>query len=170
MPEIEVAQATTAAQVDEVRALFRAFFDWHRSQHSADLALVERYFDAAAFEREIASLPGQYAQPTGSLLLAHHEGRPAGCVALRALSEGACEMKRMFVLPEFRGLGVGRALAERVVADARIAGYTQMRLDSSRRQQAAIGLYEASGFHRVQPYYNVPDDLREWLVFLELQL
>ena len=156
--------------MDEVRALFRAFIDWHRAQHAADLALIDRYFDAIAFAHEIAALPGQYAPPTGSLLLAHHDGRPAGCVGLRALSDGVCEMKGMFVPTEFRGLGMGRALAERVVADARVAGCTQMRLDTSRRQEAAIGLYEASGFHRVQPYYNVPDDLREWPVLLELQL
>jgi GNAT superfamily N-acetyltransferase len=165
--DTEVVQATTAAQLDEVRTLFGAFIEWHRNQHAADLELVDRYFDAGAFEREVTALPGQYAPPTGSLLLAMHDGRPAGCAALRELSDGACEMKRMFVPAEFRGLGLGRALAERLVSDARAAGYVRMRLDTSRRQEAAVGLYEASGFRRVPPYYDVPDDLRDWLVFLE---
>jgi ribosomal protein S18 acetylase RimI-like enzyme len=105
----------------------------------------------------------------GSLLIAYHDGQPAGCVALRDLGDGACEMKRMFVPPACRGLGIGRALADHVLADARTAGYRVMRLDTSRRQAEAIRLYENSGFKRISPY-PLPDDMKDWLLFFELVL
>ena len=116
-------------------------------------------------------LPGKYAPPKkGRLLIAYRGGQPAGCVALRDLGDNVAEMKRMFVPPVFRGLGVGRALADRVIADARQAGYRRMRLDTSRRQAEAIRLYEASGFQRIESYYDVSEDLRDWLVFFERAL
>ena len=91
-------------------------------------------------------------------------------MALRDLGDGACEMKRMFVPSEFRGRGVGRALADRIIGEARLAGYRRMRLDTSHRQTEAIRVYENAGFKRIPPYYEVTDDLRAWLIFLELDL
>jgi GNAT superfamily N-acetyltransferase len=167
---VSIVQATTQPQLEAVRSLIRGFLAWHRERHVEDRDLIARYFDERAFEDELAGLPGYYAPPAGSLLLACHDGQPAGCVALRDLGEGACEMKRMFVPPGFRGLGVGRALADRVLADARAAGYRSMRLDTSRRQAEAIRLYEKSGFKRIAPYYPVTSDLQDWLVFFELRL
>jgi GNAT superfamily N-acetyltransferase len=167
---VSIVQATAEPQLGDVRSLIRAFLAWHRERHVEDRDLIARYFDERAFEEELAGLPGTYAPPAGSLLLAYHDGRPAGCVALRDLGEGACEMKRMFVPPAFRGLGVGRALADRVLADARAAGYRSMRLDTSRRQAEAIRLYENSGFRRIMPYYPVTAELQDWLVFFELRL
>jgi putative acetyltransferase len=79
-------------------------------------------------------------------------------------------MKRMFVPTKFRGLGVGRALAGRIIADAKTAGYRLMRLDTSKRQDEAMRLYERSGFRRIAPYYPLSDDLKDWLVFYELEL
>ena len=165
---IDVFQATTPAHLNDVRALIRAFVAWHRKRHVADIALIDRYFDAAEFEAELAGLPGKYApKKKGSLLVAYHAGRPAGCVALRDLGAGTAEIKRMFVPEEFRGLGIGRALADRVLGDAKSAGYSRMRLDTSRHQKEAIGLYERSGFKRIAPYYDLTEDLRDWLVFFE---
>ena len=165
-----VSQATTPSQLDDVRLLMRAFVAWHRERHAEDIALIDSYFDEDEWERELAGLPGKYAPPKGSLLIAYHDGTPAGCVALHDLGHGACEMKRMFIPTELRGLGIGRALADRIIADARKAGYRRMRLDTSRRQNEAIRLYERSGFRRIAPYYPMSDDLKAWLVFFELEL
>jgi GNAT superfamily N-acetyltransferase len=165
-----VSRATTPAQLDDCRSLMRAFVAWHRERHVEDVELIDRYFNEAEFEQELAGLPGKYAPPKGSLLIAYHDGQPAGCVALRDLGEGVCEMKRMFVPATFRGLGIGRALADRIVADARTAGYRLMRLDTSKRQDEAMQLYERSGFRRIAPYYALSDDLKDWLVFFETEL
>jgi GNAT superfamily N-acetyltransferase len=161
---------TTTEQLDQVRALMRGFIAWHRERHQQDLALIDSYFDAAAFEAELAGLPGKYAPPGGSLLLAVVDGQPAGCVALRRIDAARCEMKRMFVYPMFHGQGIGRALAEAVIRDARAIGYGTMLLDTSIRQAEAQALYRRLGFRDIPPYYDLPDDLRNWLVFMELPL
>lgn len=161
---------TTNEQLDQVRGLMRAFTDWHRQRHLEDIHLIDQYFDAAAFEEELASLPGKYAPPRGRLLLATQEGSPAGCVALREVDDHSCEMKRMFVYPRFHGKGVGRALAEAVIEEARAIGYRSMLLDTSIRQDEAQALYRRLGFQVIEPYYELPDALRDWLVFMELRL
>ena len=166
----QVRIPTSADELDQVRALMRAFVAWHRERHQQDLALIDAYFDAAAFEEELASLPGEYAPPTGQLLLATIDGAPAGCVALREIDAESCEMKRMFVYPEYHGRGVGRALSEAVIDAARTAGYRVMRLDTSIRQAEAQALYRRIGFRSTVPYYDLPEELRRWLVFMELPL
>jgi GNAT superfamily N-acetyltransferase len=167
---IEIIQPGTPEQIDQVRDLMRAFVDWHRQRHLAHIALIDRYFDAAEFEQELATLPGKYAPPKGRLLLAIHAGQAAGCVALRDLGDGICEMKRMFVYTHLHGHGIGRALADRVVAEARVAGHQRMRLDTGIGQTEAIGLYKSAGFKPIAPYYRLPDDIKHWLVFMELKL
>ncbi len=148
----------------------RAFVAWHRQRHLQDLTLIDSYFDGAAFEAELAGLPGKYAPPHGGLLLAMAGDQPAGCVALRGIDSTRCEMKRMFVYPQYRGQGIGRALAEAVIRDARGIGYRCMLLDTSIRQVEAIALYRRQGFRDIPPYYDVSEALRNWLVFMELQL
>jgi GNAT superfamily N-acetyltransferase len=165
-----IAAATSPEQLDAVRHLMRAFVAWHRDRHRENISLIDRYFDASAFEAELADLPGQYAPPGGRLLLATHLGRPAGCVALRALAGGACEMKRMFIYPEFHRNGIGQALAEAVIREATTIGYRVMRLDTSVRQHEAQRLYQRVGFRAGAPYYDLPPDMKQWLVFMELEL
>jgi putative acetyltransferase len=148
----------------------RAFTAWHRERHTQDLHLIDAYFDAAALEEELAALPGAYSPPSGRLLLATHDGAPAGCVALRPIAAQRCEMKRMFVYPHLQGRGIGHALARRVIDDARSSGYRAMLLDTSIRQAEAQALYSRLGFEVVPPYYELPADLRDWLVFMELAL
>lgn len=167
---IRILEPVQPAELDDARALMRAFVAWHRARHVEDIDLIERYFDQRAFDEELAGLPGKYARPQGRLLLAYVDGRPAGCVALRELGDGICEMKRMFVPDAFRGRGVGRALAERIIAEGKEAGYRVMRLDTSRRQSEAMRLYEKAGFRRIPPYYPLADDVKDWLVFFELAL
>jgi putative acetyltransferase len=167
---VQVLTPTTVEQLDHVRALMRAFIAWHRARHQQDLALIDSYFDADAFEAELAGLPGKYAPPRGRLLLATVGDQPAGCVALREIDGTRCEMKRMFVYPERQGHGVGRALAEAIIRDARALAYRSMVLDTSIRQAEAQALYRRLGFRDIAPYYDLPQALRDWLVFMELPL
>ena len=169
MPAV-VQVPASAQQLDQVRSLMRSFIAWHKERHREDLHLIDAYFDAEAFEQELASLPGKYVPPHGQLLLATVDGAPAGCVALREIDSASCEMKRMFVYPPFHGQGVGHALADALIEEARALGYRTMRLDTSIRQDEAIGLYRRLGFKTIEPYYELPEALRNWLVFMELVL
>ena len=96
-----IVQPNSTQELDDVRDLMRAFVAWHRDRHVDDLHLIDRYFDDAEFEAELAGLPGTYAPPKGHLLIAYVDDQAAGCVALRDLGEDACEMKRMFVPVRF---------------------------------------------------------------------
>jgi GNAT superfamily N-acetyltransferase len=167
---INIADASTPLQLDAVRDLMRSFLAWHRERHVEDLQLIDEYFDVAAFDEELRTLAGEYSPPRGRLLLASLQQLPAGCVALRPIDDEYCEMKRMFVYPRFRGEGIGLALATQLIDNAREAGYRAMRLDTSIRQAEAKGLYSRLGFRIIEPYYELPQKMRDWLVFMELEL
>lgn len=121
------------------------------------------------FDGELAALPGKYAPPAGALFLARDAaGAPLGCVGLRPLPEdGCCEMKRLFLLPAARGLGLGRALTEAVIDQARGLGYRELRLDTLASMTAAQALYGSMGFERIPPYYAPTP---EGTVFMGLRL
>lgn len=121
------------------------------------------------FVAEMAAMPGKYAPPKGELLLARgQDGTAIGCVGLRPLpEEGCCEMKRLYVSPEGRGLGLGKALAEAIVETARRIGYREMRLDTLPSLATAIALYQKMGFVPIPPYYDTPI---AGTIFLSLKL
>lgn len=120
------------------------------------------------FDEELAGLPGKYAPPAGRLLLGYLGGEPTGCVALHRLEPQICEMKRLYLRPSFRGLGLGRALAEAVIAEARAIGYVKMRLDTiGPSMQEAVGLYRQLGFKEITAYRNNPI---EGARYMELEL
>ena len=136
---------------------------------TADLEVAVRLFDAYAsslgidlafqgFAAELATLPGKYAAPAGELLLARDiQGEPLGCVGLRPMmSGGCCEMKRLYVSPRRRGLGLGRALIDAIIGEAVRIGYREMRLDTLPTMVEAIALYRKAGFMPIQPYYDTP--------------
>ena len=165
---IHIEMPESVAALDDARTLMREYVAWHRDRHASDIDRVNRYFDPAAFEAELASLPGIYAAPQGCLLLARWQGQPAGCVALKPLADGGCEMKRMFVRPALHGRGLGLALAVRLLAQARAAGRQWMQLDTSIRQREAAGLYRSLGFREVPAPEGLATAFRNWLVFMRL--
>lgn len=170
MTAITIRLANTAADLDAVRALMRRYVGWHYQRHAEHRAMIDRYFDPAGFEIELASLPGRYAAPAGRLLLARVGGESAGCVALRDLGGGACEMKRMFVAPEHQGRRLGLALAERFLTEATVAGYRVVRLDTGPLQHEAHRLYARLGFQPTDPYYDVDEEMAKFLLFMERKL
>lgn len=113
-------------------------------------------------------MPGDYAAPEGRLLLATLEDVAAGCVALHKIDDGICEMKRLYVRPQFRGRGLGKILAERVIADARLLGYKKLRLDTVEpRMRTAVAMYRSLGFREIAPYRANPI---EGALYMELDL
>ena len=119
-------------------------------------ALVAEILAVQGFDAEVAGLPGRYAPPSGCLLLAMDGDIAAGCVALRDLGDGTCEMKRLYVTPEHRGLGLGRLLVEEVLLRAGRMGYRRMVLDSLPEMAGALALYRRHGFVETAPYWGHP--------------
>lgn len=150
-----------ARSVDDLAAVSDLF-----ARYAASLPVDLDYQD---FSSEMASLPGKYARPHGELLLARNDNDVAiGCVGLRPLGiPGCCEMKRLFLLPAARGLGLGRALTLAVVEEARAAGYSELRLDTLPTMEKAMALYEQCGFERMEAYY---EPTPPGTVFMALQL
>lgn len=139
-------QASSVDEIDQARELFHEYEAWL----GLDLCFQN-------FEKEVAELPGAYAPPAGRLMLAFDDDQLAGCVALRKLSDRVCEMKRLFLRPQFQGKGRGRELAERIINEACDAGYERMRLDTLPEQMGkAIALYRSLGFKEIEPYYDNP--------------
>lgn len=165
---VHIRQATTASDLQHVRDLVTALVGWLRDLFAEDTAPIDEYF--LAIQPELATLPGIYGPPDGRLLLATVDGRTVGTVALRNIGGGTCEMKRMYVDTAAHGQGIGRALAVALVDQARELGYARMRLDTSRRQTAAIRLYRSLGFQEIPPYYEVSDLLRQTMHYMELPL
>ena len=132
-------------RIDDVAALF--------SEYAASLPVDLSY---QSFSQELAGLPGKYARPDGRLYLALVDGIPAGCVAMRRLSDTRAEMKRLYVRAAFRGLSIGRDLAGRLIQDAREIGYIDLVLDTLENMHRAQALYRALGFVEMEPYYDCP--------------
>ena len=146
LDEVEIVEAVTDGDIAHIRRLFRAYADWL----NVDLCFQ-------GFDEELASLPGKYASPQGRLLLAKAGGEIAGCVGLRPLEDGICEMKRLWVEPGFGGRGIGRRLAEAIVEAGREFGYEAMRLDTMpERLKAAGHIYDTLGFKKIPDYYHNP--------------
>jgi putative acetyltransferase len=139
-------QAESPAQVAQARELFLEY----AQSLGVDLCFQN-------FEQELAGLPGHYAPPEGRLLLAEYDGQLAGCVALHPWEPGVCEMKRLYLRPSFRGKGLGRVIAEEIIAEARSIGYRSMRLDTIEPiMKDAVKMYRKLGFREIAPYRPNP--------------
>jgi len=144
---MKIVQAQSEHEIQQVRELFAEYVVWL----GINLCFQN-------YEKELAELPGDYVQPGGRLLLVLDEdGRAAGCAALRDLGKGVCEMKRLFVRPEFRGQHLGERLMDMILNDARAIGYQCIRLDTlPGKMDRAIAMYRARGFKDIAAYYNNP--------------
>jgi GNAT superfamily N-acetyltransferase len=168
---VEIIEAQSDQHIAQAASLIRDFVSWcHRRYSEQHPWLVDNYLQLGDFEEELSSLAQVYAPPGGALLLALVDARPVGCVALRTLTDGICEMKRLFVRAEHQRLGVGRRLTKALIDLARRRGLTTMRLDTGDLQTEAHALYRSLGFVPIRPYYECPDRLRKHLVFMELAL
>ena|SRR5436190_1007870 len=142
---MEIVRAETPQQIEAARRLFREYERFL----NVDLCFQN-------FEAELAGLPGKYASPEGALFLAVDGSDAAGCVAVRKLEHGTCEMKRLYVRPEYRGSRVGRTLAVQIIEEAKRLGYDWMRLDTLDRLAEAVQLYRSLGFVQIPAYYPNP--------------
>ncbi len=154
--QIDLLQATLPEHIEEARSLFLEY------GRSLGFSLCFQSFD-----EELKNLPGAYAPPSGRLLLARYRDHAAGCIALRKLEASICEMKRLYVRPEDRGLGLGRMLVERLIAEARAIAYERMRLDTiASAMKDAIALYRTMGFVEIAPYSSIPIESALWMELL----
>jgi len=184
---MRVVQPSTPEQLEAFRDLLREWFDRLVHEHGIDMGYQ-------SIEAEIAGLPGYYGPPRGGIWLAYDDaggavsseagsgdagdgreaagrGEAVGCVALRPMADdGACELKRLYVRPAHRGEGIGRALTERAIDEARAMGYRTMRLDTGTFLDASQRLYASLGFVERDAYYDVPPDVLRVTVFMELRL
>lgn len=152
-----IAAVISEPEIGICRALFVEYAEWL----GFDLCFQ-------GFDRELAELPGKYAEPEGRLYLAYLHGEPVGCVGLRPLEDNICEMKRLYLRSEARGSGLGRMLIERLISDAREIGYMAMRLDTyPPKMAAAVKLYYEYGFTEIKPYYENP---HSGVLYMELSL
>jgi putative acetyltransferase len=154
---LQIFQANSDADIQQARALFEEYAS------GLGISLCFQNFD-----QELVNLPGDYAPPNGRLLVAMEDDQLAGCIALRKLEPGVCEMKRLFLRPAYRGKGLGRTLVEAIIDEALNVGYTHMRLDTlPGRMDKAIELYRSIGFVEIGPYCENPVDGAK---FMELDL
>jgi putative acetyltransferase len=151
-----ILSAETGKNLKLVRTLFKEYAE------SLDFDL-----DFQDFSEELNNLPGQYASPSGRLLIAMYGDKPAGCIALRKLGHEVCEMKRLYIKPQFRGLGIGRALTEAIIDEAKRIQYARMRLDTVPSMKEARALYVSLGFKEIKPYRYNPIEGSQ---FMELSL
>jgi putative acetyltransferase len=156
-PRLTLTQVESPFQIEQARELFLEY------AQSLGFSLCFQKFD-----QELASLPGDYAPPDGRLLLANYRDQLAGCVALHLLRPGICEMKRLYLRPSFRGKGLGRALAESVIAEARVMKCRKMRLDTvAPVMPNAVAMYRRLGFTEIEAYRPNPN---AGVLYFELEL
>jgi putative acetyltransferase len=166
---LKIVLAETEMQHQQVRELLSELSAWDTAQVSRlgldAQAAIDFYYVSGEEE-----LPGVYAPPEGRLFLATCSAKAAGCGALRRMTADTCELKRMYVRPEFRGKQIGRQLAEIVILAAIEAGYSVMRLETTTYMDKAMAMYSALGFQTCQPYYMIPEGFRKITVHMEMNL
>jgi ribosomal protein S18 acetylase RimI-like enzyme len=166
---LKILPAESELQYQQVRELLAEHIAWDTSQVSQlglDGQEALDFYYASGDE----ALPGVYAPPEGRMFLATHSAKAAGCGAFHRMTQQACEMKHMYVRPEFRRMQIGRQLTESLIVAAREAGYAVMRLETVTFMDKAIAMYSSFGFKTCPPYYAIPESFRAITVFMQLDL
>ena len=160
---MKIRESVSDNDLEQIKLMFRQYFAWITEDNGINLSYQ-------GVNSELDNLPGVFSPPAGCLLIAEINNNPVGCVALRLFEPGTCEMKRLFVKPEVRGKGVGKALAIRIIEEAKKKGYRKMLLDTGDFMVAAQKVYSSLGFKTIGQYYDVPAEVLKRTVFMELSL
>jgi putative acetyltransferase len=166
---LEIARAESEANYREVRELLVELIKWDTAQVGRlglDAQAVLDFYYAAGEE----ALSGVYSPPEGCMLLASHSGKAAGCGAFHRMTTDTCEMKHMYVRPEYRRMRIGRRLTEELICATRAADYRVMRLETTTFMEKAIAMYSSLGFRTCSPYYVIPESFLPVTVFMQLDL
>lgn len=153
----EIIEAETPEDIAAAKELFLEYQKWL----NVSLCFQD-------FETELATLPGKYAKPAGRLYLVKEGNNYMGCIGLRKIADGICEMKRLYIKPEMRGFGIGKDLVDILISEAKHIGYTSMRLDTIKEKMPnAVEIYEKFGFKKIEAYYDNPNP---HTLYMELEL
>jgi len=170
MTELIITEAGSEQDYEDVRRLCNSFLDWLRARYAHESWSVDRYYAPDKWAAVLADLPLVHSPPDGGILIARLDATPVGCVMLQKLGETTCEMKRLFVLPEARGHGVGRRLCECLMSHSAERGYKTTYLDTGIHHTEALALYRSLGFQMRGPYSDFPRDMAHLLNFMEAEL
>jgi putative acetyltransferase len=167
---LQIIQAETQAHLGQVKAMFNELVDFYRTGIDAEVPDLNDVPAMSGYEEEFERLPGKYAPPDGRLLIALYNGDAAGCIGLKKLDDGICELKRLWVRPNFRGHKIGQALVEKLINEARETGYHVMLLETEISLKSARAIYEAAGFEKTEPYFDGPEEIQRRSLFMRLAL
>jgi GNAT superfamily N-acetyltransferase len=168
----KIVLAETADLIQHAQDLSKDYIAWVTNaiqEHYPDVD-IRAFIGEHDYDEHGADFPGECVPPFGRLLVALHMDQPAGCVALAKYGDGVCEMRTLFVRPDFHGMGIGRQLVESVLKAAHEIGYKTMRLDTLALMQSALNLYYLLGFRDIPPYREVSGVVQQYICFLELDL
>lgn len=168
--DLRIGRLETSDDLAAVIALCHDFRTWLMTRYPEHDWARDAFYSPERWDDLMSRLSDLHAPPAGTILLARQEDAPAGCVMLQKLEPAICEMKRLFVHPRHRGAGVGAQLCRAVIAEAAALGYHAMRLDTGIRHHEAQALYKSLGFRPIEAYYDCPEELRELMLFMELDL
>lgn len=140
----------------EFKKEIRELFEEYTRMLIENDPVFAQYLVIQNYEKEINDLTVKYGPPKGRLYIAFTDGKPSGCIGLKSFGENGCEMKRLYVRPEYRGMGLGRALASKVIGEAKKEGYTHMLLDTLPFLTDAQRMYRSMGFYEIPPYLESP--------------
>ena len=169
---ITIVQATSETHIQHVIELTGEYVTWmvKTLKNTYSEIDTEPFLQAHSYENLQARFPGEYVPPNGGLFLAYHDDQPCGCIALAKWTESICEMQTLFVQETCRGKGIGKALAEHAIAEAKKIGYQAMRLDTLDFMIGAQNLYQSFGFVPIEPYRDGAGDIQQYIRFYELDL
>jgi GNAT superfamily N-acetyltransferase len=165
-----IREASSEQDYKAFSQLIGEYVGWLRSRYEQDNWFITEVLDKQSLSSELENLSTIYGSPNGRAFVAVHESEVRGCGAYRRLADGTCEMKRVFVSGRFQGAGLGRRLCGALIASAREDGFRLMRLDTGNLMKEATTMYRSFGFKECSPYYEYPENLMPYFLFMELPL